>query len=127
MNLDPISQIQAELDRINEARAKATQGEWYVDLKDAPNGPCGIESELDAHSWICEPSEMDARPRQNDSKFIALAANEITNLTKALSVAVSAFESHRCGNYCNLDSDSVLKSIAEILTRASESGGGEKK
>lgn len=62
--------IKDELERINEARAKATQGEW----DDQP------------------ASQQWKDNKANNAAFCRLAANEITRLTKALSVAVETLQ-----------------------------------
>lgn len=86
---DAIKIIKDELARIDEARAMATQGEWH---------PCGcrhtmINTELNSQEIldVCEvvPTDYTSDHQlESNKQFIALAANEITNLTKALSVAV---------------------------------------
>jgi hypothetical protein len=131
-----ISQIKAELDRINEARAKATQGKWLY----CPSVWIGF---IGRHFFeVYTPPFEDktegtliagSKVELEDAQFIALAANEITNLTKALSVAVERLNNQDCPigseyfdgeirviEYCPVCD--TLKTIAEIL-----SGGGEKK
>lgn len=90
-----ISLIKARLAQIEEARNKATQGEWReIAASDYPQiyglkhrGCYGIDAGFDESVCYAE-----GRLNINDGKFIALAANEILKLTQSLGVAVEALE-----------------------------------
>lgn len=114
--------IKAKLEQINEARTKASKS-WSVGfIQSNPDGPNTMRIDTDG----VRPNLMP-----NDAKFVVMAANEITNLTKALSVAVTTLEFydgvHRLSWAIDLNklpktADETLKAIAEIL-----SGGGSVK
>lgn len=129
---DPISQIKAELERINEARAKATPYEWITHWQSQQEDSYDIYSVKENEDSVYLVTAQEVC--QSDAEFIALAANEILNLTKALSVAVERIERFQApctrADYtvgqldkvvCEM-ADDAIKSIAEIL-----SGGGDGK
>ena len=119
--------IKEELERINEARAKATQGKWEsTHSLDKRRGSVFVENKM----LICDYTpdfESNKQINANNFALIALAANEITNLTKALSVAVEGLDDHDCrlgSEYFDIEERFVtdcakcnaLKTIANILS-----------
>lgn len=108
--------IKDELARINEARAKANSSlwcydknaEWMREIDELPYGKWG-EVICDFRTQITE-NKQTAQKSYSNAQFIALAANEITRLTKALSVAVSALAVYEQAHKASLES------IANILS-----------
>lgn len=106
--------IKDELARIDEARAKATELDT-ISIDE-------LEEVLDDHGYFsCSENNREC------AEFIALAANEITSLTKALSVAVeilngvSLFKDanrniYDCAESMSVDAEFGLKDIANILS-----------
>jgi hypothetical protein len=86
---EAIKIIKDELERINEARAKATQGKWQISEESFFEVWTFPETNLIAKLSPKDDFSFGKTSCYNNSEFIALAANEITNLTKALSVAVT--------------------------------------
>lgn len=84
--------IKDELARIDEARAKATQGKWQVSEESFFEVWTFPETNLIAKLSPKDDFSFGKTSCFNNSEFIALAANEISNLTKALSVAVSKLD-----------------------------------
>lgn len=88
---DSIKIIKDELERINEARAKIAPAPWKLII---PPKQSDIDKDLlnvkVVYSETCEiPFYGNEIP---EAKMVVMAVNEITNLTKALNVAVEALE-----------------------------------
>jgi len=115
MSKSEIDKIKAVLGEINKSRRDADEFE-SVDFSDA----LFLNTENNHYAY-----EMPKRNRD----FIVLSANKITNLTKALEIAVDMFnEIEFCVSHptsrdmdfyrlkqCNLNAKEALKQISEIL------------
>lgn len=116
-NIEKIKQV---LKEINDARERATQGEWY---------PCGcrfsmLSNDLNEQEVLdiadfgvqnyltIEQVEMNVR-------FTSIAANKITSLTKALEVAVEAIEEYSDLHYAPKLNE-ALDQVATILKRSED-------
>lgn len=108
--------IKDELARIDEARAKATQGKWQVSEESFFEVWTFPETNLIAKLSPKDDFSFGKTSCYNNSEFIALAANETTRLTKALSVAVTELEEARCENTSPIDASKALTTIAKILS-----------
>lgn len=108
-----ITKIKTVLNKINEARSKASPGPWWFDVG---NGELETRYEPLFRLPVCLVVPIEerialtknpARPVHPDCEldFIELAGNKITHLTKALEVAVDALGGD----------EKTLKTIAEML------------
>lgn len=101
--------IKDELAKIDEARAKALKGQYEYDYgRGIRENACG---------WL---------------EYESFATNEITKLTKALSVAVEALSGYQEGcmvdkKFIPNDAMSAINTIANILRSASVSGSKDGK
>lgn len=84
--------IKDKLARIDEARAKATQGKWQVSEESFFEVWTFPETNLIARLSPKDDFSFGKTSCYNNSEFIALSANEITKLSKALSVAVETLQ-----------------------------------
>lgn len=88
--------IKDELARIDEARAKATPLYYtkHEKMKHFTDYLIGVDC-CQEEPFVIADMNRQMDNWKHDLEFIALAANEITNLTKALSVAVTTLESYK--------------------------------
>lgn len=130
-----IQSITQKLDRIDEARAKATQGEWrhkkHEGIQCEPGYEVKQEHNLGTNSYrdfICMPPNnpnygYDSEDYKN-AEFITLSANEITKLTSALRVALEALghisDESPDALRMVIKSDKAISEISKILCEAGE-------
>lgn len=133
---DALKIIKDELARIDEARAKATPLYYtkHQKMKHFTDYLIGVDC-CQEEPFVIADMNRNMDNWKHDLEFIALAANEITKLTKALSVAVESLQYHKDGCPQNDElydwiqtapisnnADETLKTIANILTNERESG-----
>lgn len=109
--------IKDELERINEARAKATPLYYtkHQKMKHFTDYLIGVDC-CQEEPFVIADMNRNMDNWKHDLEFIDMAANEITNLTKALSVAVENLKKYSHEQYHGFVAREALTTIANILS-----------
>jgi hypothetical protein len=115
----PTEKILKVCAEIEEARAKATSGEWKFNISTLREAAIWIPS-WDGRLWLRADrgTDVDDWKMSGNAEFITLSANRILDLTKALRESSEALQDtvdsgyDQAGHCAN-----ALKDISELLTR----------